>query len=313
MRTRLWTTFQPKAGTTFGVLHGVAWLCYLVVVYWNLVALWRLAQPDPVYYLPVIVLGWASLLMAAAFIEHWLAGADRFVPFRVALALTALASCLLGAWLTWHYAVFLFVGVVTLFQRPFELISLAVLGERFLLTALGVVTYAMYAWVSLRVVRILLQGKPGATRERALGADAAPSGEEQPFPRTAATGPVARIAKTAPAVPDAVAAPVPASSPTAGAWVRIEHVFRSEPGMPELVQALGDLPGLAQALDPADANSARDWIERLARHPGAYEVDIPRADIKDPYIRTRTIRVADAARAALIRWDEARANIVAPP
>ena len=91
-------------------------------------------------------------------------------------------------------------------------------------------------------------------------------------------------------------------------WAAILQVCRTEPGMPELVRALEALPGIARNVDAREAAEVRDWISRLADHPGGYEGDLSREEIRDPYVRTRTVRVADAALEALIRWDEARPN-----
>jgi hypothetical protein len=302
MKRRGWIGVEFEADTTFKLRHVVAWVFYVLVLKWNLEALWAVARKDHVHLMSVVVLGFISLVTAGANIEHWLAGANRNLLFRIALILSALVSCVLAAWMTWHYAVFLFVGTVTLFQRPMELITLTLFGERFALVALGVVLYALYAWVSLRVAWVMLSGTRHATIGQVLDHDATYPQAEDRLPEWDAPPAAAPPEATVPPV----AEPVAAKSARGSGWAAIEDVFRSEPGMPELVRALEALPGLARSVDATEAAEARDWISRLADHPGGYEVDLPREEIRDPYVRTRTVRVADAALEALIRWDEAR-------
>ena len=163
MAKRGMVSFEIREDASFKLRHIVAWVFYLFVLKWNLEALWAVARSDFIHLLSVVVLGFVSVITAAANIEPWLAGANKNLPFRIALILSALVSWVVAAWMTWHYAAFLLVGVFTLFQRPFELISLTLFGERFALVGLGVVLYALYAWVSLRVAWVMLSGTRHAT------------------------------------------------------------------------------------------------------------------------------------------------------
>jgi len=88
-------------------------------------------------------------------------------------------------------------------------------------------------------------------------------------------------------------------------WAAFEWVFRAQPSLHELACALEALPTLARVADDEDALEAREWMSRLADHPGAYELALPHQEIINE-IGSVTIRIADVALQALFDWDEER-------
>jgi hypothetical protein len=347
--------------TTFRWRHGIAWFFYLLVLGLNLDMLHEARQSGAFYLLPAIGLAWVAVFTAGAFIENWLDGANRYRLFRLALVLSSIFSCALGVWMLWHYTTFLLVGVITLFRQPFELISLSIFGARFAAVCASLVTFAFFAWLSLRVVIILLTGKRHVHFGHVLGED---SGSIEP-PATTGAPLSVRVARAAgddepPAIP---ATPVRVGDLARGyprrarqlvagvppgrlrylvrpslpkwnaasdsfmhglsyhrgiaedkvgrcrelGWPAFEWVFRTEPTLQELVRALEALPNLARSVDEHDALEAREWMSRLADHPGSYEMDLPYQEIINE-IGGVTIRVADVAMKALFDWDAERAK-----
>lgn len=163
-----WRPFMAR-DTRFRLRHGLTWLLYLWLLTLNLEMLLDAPSSSGLTLLAAVLLSWIAVFTAAANIEAWLDGANRWAAFRLALVLTAALSCVLAAWMVWHYAVFLMVGLVTMFQKPFELISLSLFGERLAAMLLSLVTFAAYAWLSLRVMRVLLSGELEADLDQVLG------------------------------------------------------------------------------------------------------------------------------------------------
>lgn len=363
-----WRPFMPQ-DKGFKQWHGIVWVLYLWTIKLNLEMLLDVKSSSGVSLLPAVLLSWLAVITAAYCIEPWLDGANRWLVFRLALVLTALLSCVLGVWMLWHYGVFLFVGLITLFQRPFELITLALFGERLMVMLAGLLTFATYAWLSLRVVRVLLSGDLTTNFAQVLGQQAL--GEEaatgrQPGHRR--VGPLPQVdlgikvrkqydhlipSPKMQAARQFVGPPKPPERPgkqryltrprelepkfdgtyerygppvlqglsfSRGnapqkrercqtiAWAGFEWVFRTEPSLEELVWTLEALPNLASSIDEDDAVEARNWISRLADHPGQYERPIPYQEIVD-HINSETIRVADVAFRSLIEWDGERSRL----
>lgn len=158
----------------FKLRHALMGLLYLWVLKLNFDLLREARASSGVTLLPAILLAWVAVFIAGANIARWLDGANRYRSVRIALILTALLSSALGIWMLWHYTVFLFVGLVTLFQRPMELITLTLFGERLAAVLVALVTYFAFAWLSLRVAWEMLSGRPDAVVERVLGASGQP-------------------------------------------------------------------------------------------------------------------------------------------
>jgi len=85
-------------------------------------------------------------------------------------------------------------------------------------------------------------------------------------------------------------------------WAAFEWVFRTQPSLHELACALEAVPTLARVADEEDALEARDWMGRLADHPGSYELALPRQEVINE-IGSVTVSIADLALQALIDWD----------
>ncbi len=157
-----WTTQRPwdPQEPPFRWWHGGAWLLYLWLLKLDLEWLWDARQHNAMVLLPALVLGWVVLGLAGAFIGNWLTGAGRAWPLRLGLIGTAIPTCALGVWMMWQYAVSLLVGLVTWFRFPFELISLTLVGARALAAIWSLIAFAFLAWMSLRVIWVLLSGEP---------------------------------------------------------------------------------------------------------------------------------------------------------
>lgn len=309
----------------FRLGHLIGWLFYLAVVALNLKLLWDVRQGGALELLPAVVLSLVALGCAAAWREPWLDGARRSTLFRIALLPTCGASLVLAAWMLWYYGVFFFIGVITFFQRPFELISLTLFLERFGIMALGLGGFALYAAMSVRTAWDLatLQGDP-------LPLPAPP-----PPPAPARRAPVPRPAARRPLPPQEIVGkhrylhpPRELASgewPSSGfgfrggyatdrvrrvrelGWPAFEWIFRTVLDPKRLTWTLQALPYLAATVDEDDAAEARDWISRLADHPGTWDEPIHSHDPDYGYASIRTCRVADAALPVLEDWDRERA------
>lgn len=88
-------------------------------------------------------------------------------------------------------------------------------------------------------------------------------------------------------------------------WAAFEWVFRAQPSLHELACALEALPTLARVADEEDAREARDWISRLADHPGVYERPLPYQEVINE-IGSVTVSIAELALQTLIDWDDER-------
>lgn len=343
--------------TRFRLRHGLIWLLYLWLLRLNLEMLFEARSSSGLTLLPAVLLSWMAVFIAAANIQAWLDGASRWVLFRLALALTAVVSCLLAAWMVWHYAVFLFVGLITMFQRPFELISLTLFAERLMTVLLSLATFATFAWLSLRVIWALRSGEREVDLGHVLDGSRTVNRSSQPMPgpesikppgRGSLAGKIWRFVEPVrpPRPPVEVQPPgkqrylqrppelTPAFDATyevhgppilqglgfrhgvathkrekaaAIGWAAFEWVFRSEPSCEEIVMALEALPNLASTIDDDDAIEARDWISRLADHPGEYESALHRMEIVDA-VTSETIRIADVAFQTLLDWDLERSK-----
>jgi hypothetical protein len=357
----------------FGWRHGIAWLLYVGVVLLNLKLLQDARRSSGLTLLPAVLLAWVAVLTAAGCIERWLDGANRHWALRLALVLSAMLSCMLGLWMLWHYGVFLLVGLVTLFQRPMELITLTLFAERLGLLLLAVATFAIFAWLSLRVVLVLLSGERQANFEQVLGEESfgepplpvrpldppdPPSARppqlvnlgfsvRKPFHPGMPTGKQIAAAKfMGPPRPPRPPEPpgkqrylqrppelTPRPVGTSGhfappvlhgltwhghsraesarrcqalGWPAFEWVFRAQPGLEELSWALDALPHLAPVLDDDDAAEVREWLSRLADHPGQFEREIPSQERDGLPRDDLTVRIAGQAFNTLMLWDQLR-------
>lgn len=95
-------------------------------------------------------------------------------------------------------------------------------------------------------------------------------------------------------------------------WAAFEWVFRTQPSLHELACALEALPNLARVVDEADALEAREWMSRLADHPGTYEAPLPHQEVINE-ITSVTVCIADRALQALFDWDDERRKTDGPP
>lgn len=88
-------------------------------------------------------------------------------------------------------------------------------------------------------------------------------------------------------------------------WAAFEWVFRTQPSLHELACALEALPNLARGVDEGDALEAREWMSRLADHPGTYEAALPHQEVINE-ITSVTVCIADLALQSLFDWDDER-------
>lgn len=156
MRTLGWTPVDRPGSHAFKIRHGIAWVMYLLLLVWNLELLWEARRVGALLWLPALLLAWVVVFTALANIEPWLDGANRFPAFRVALLVSSLLSCVLGAWMLGHYGRFFLAAPVIVLKRPMELFSLSAMAGRFASLCLSLVAFAVFTWISLRLIIILV-------------------------------------------------------------------------------------------------------------------------------------------------------------
>jgi len=350
MRRLGWISLNMASNREFKVRHGLAWGVYVGLLTWNLELLWEVRRAGALFLLPSVLLAWVTVFTALVNIEPWLDGANRFLTFRVALVLSSLLSCSLGIWMLGHYGLFFLVAPVIVLKRSAELFSLTAMTGGFVSLFLNLVTYAVFTWISLRVVIVLVFSTRKSTFEEVLGD---PPHTELPLPPSVRAG-GERLVSTREAASAPVTAALrepwgepgkrrylvrprelePERDATYGyvgppvlnglsfrggldpekfekcrdlGWMAFEWILRTEPSLQELHAALEALPCLARVVDEPDALEARDWISRLADHPGEYERPLHAMEIVD-HIRSLTVRIADVALLALMDWDQERAR-----
>lgn len=336
----------------FKLRHALMGLLYLWVLKLNFDLLREARASSGVTLLPAILLAWVAVFIAGANIARWLDGASRYRPVRIVLIVTAGLSSVLGVWMLWHYTVFLFVGLVTLFQRPMELITLALFGERLAAVLAALATYFAFAWLSLRVAWTMLTGRPDAVVDRVLGVSARP--DPPPFTRVpplqrAAFRRALRATKHQGAIPGSgppgkqryLRRP-PELTPTFdGTYERhgppvlqgMGYAHGADPRKRETCQAIGwpafewvlraqpSLQELVMALEAlphlAASVDADDAAE--ARAWISKLADHPGEYLHTPSYRDEgdrlpdvTVRIADVAFQCLMDWDRARAGVAGP-
>jgi hypothetical protein len=87
----------------------------------------------------------------------------------LALLATSLLSCALGAWILSHYFRFFLAGPVIVLKRPMELFSLSAMAGRFASLCMNLLAFAVFTWIALRVVIVLVSGPRPATLAAVLG------------------------------------------------------------------------------------------------------------------------------------------------
>lgn len=332
VKTRTWIPRLAPQPETFRLRHAVGWLVYLALLWWALEFFFESRRDGGFSLLPAMLFGWAAVFTGGPCLDAWLDGARRSRLFRIALVATALVSCALWGWMLWLHVMFLFAGTASFFKTPFALISLAVVGEGVLLACGSIVAFAIFIWATARIALALLMGRQVIDTEHAISDQL--FADPPPAPVEFVPAPAARF-NVAPeqAARDEIAAMPRSELPPPSApirlaglafiaggdaatrarveaigWPTLEGILRSSASAPALAQALQALPHLAGALDEAGARAVRERISKLADHAGAFEVALPLAEIRDPALRTRTVRVADVALQALLDWDAERAR-----
>jgi len=324
-----WTPIDVPAAAHFGVRHAVAWALYLAVLWLNLRLLWTRVPGDPFQLIGAVVLSWIAVLIALLNLESWLIGANRWRAFRWAIVSSCAASAVLGAWMLWHYLVFTFIGVVTLFQRPLELISLTAFAARFGMMMVALAAFGGYAWLSLRTAWLLattgqdltlnklLDEPEGAYRVAPVRApEAAPSPLPIYRPAAAPMQPVPGLPPSSKRLPEIKYLRYHGQPDLeridgcrAHGWPAFRRVLHDQPSLNELYHALCAMPHVAHIVDTTEADEARTLIEDLVHHPGSFEEDIPYQEHEGYGERTRTIRIAEWAERVLREWDAERGNL----